>query len=220
MKQSALTFFVLLMILLSSCAVDRAENIGGTATIEPAVIPTSEPAQPPTSTVEATPELSLEESADRVINAMGQKDLKTVAEFVHPIMGVRFSPYGFIRAEHQVFMPEALSGLAGSDSVFLWGQYDGTGDPIRLTFNDYYKEFVYSSDFANAEAVAVNERLGDGNTLNNIQEFYPGSSFVEYHFSGFDPQYGGMDWQSLRLIFVQESDGWFLIGIVHDEWTI
>ena len=63
-------------------------------------------------------------------------------------------------------------------------------------------------------------RIGQGNSLNNIREFYPGSYFVEYHFSGFDPQYAGMDWQSLRLVFLEEDGVWLLVGIVHDQWTI
>jgi len=29
---------------------------------------------------------------------------------------------------------------------------------------------------------------------------------VEYHFPGIDPQYGGLDWRSLRLVF-QQSGG-------------
>ena len=41
---------------------------------------------------------------------------------------------------------------------------------------------------------------------------------MEYYFSGFDPQYGGMDWRSLRLVFAPHGEGWALVGIVHDEW--
>jgi hypothetical protein len=43
---------------------------------------------------------------------------------------------------------------------------------------------------------------------------------VEYHFSGFVEDYGGMDWVSLRLVFIEEEGSWFLVGIVHDQWTI
>jgi hypothetical protein len=164
--------------------------------------------------------VDLETAAAQVINALAEKDMARVADFVHPEMGLRFSPYGFVRAEHQVFMPGELASLVGSDQVYTWGAYDGTGDPIELTFDDYYQEFVYSSNFTNPEQMAVNERLGQGNSINNIGEFYPGTSFVEYHFSGFDEQYEGMDWESLRLVFVQEDGAWWLVGIVHDEWTI
>jgi hypothetical protein len=42
---------------------------------------------------------------------------------------------------------------------------------------------------------------------------------VEYYFPGFDPQYGGMDWRSLRLVFSDHGGTWYLAGIIHDEWT-
>jgi hypothetical protein len=42
---------------------------------------------------------------------------------------------------------------------------------------------------------------------------------VEYYFPGFDPQYGGMDWRSLKLVFSQADGSWNLAGIIHDEWT-
>ena len=167
-----------------------------------------------------TEEFTLEETSERVITALFQRDMQALAGFVHPERGVRFSPYAFVREEHQVFMPEALVGLLDSDTVYTWGIYDGSGMPIELTFSEYYQEFVYSSDFANAEQVAVNEVIGEGNTINNIGTFYPESSFVEYYFSGFDEQYEGMDWESLRLVFVQEDSTWYLVGIVHAEWTI
>jgi len=95
--------------------------------------------------------MDLEETAAQVINALAEKDMARVADFVHPEMGVRFSPYGFVREEHQVFMPGELAGLVGSDQVYTWGAYDGSGDPIDLTFDDYYLEFVYSSDFTNLQ---------------------------------------------------------------------
>jgi len=43
---------------------------------------------------------------------------------------------------------------------------------------------------------------------------------VEYHFPGIDPQYGGLDWRSLRLVFQQSGGEWYLVGIIHDQWTI
>lgn len=202
---------VVLMVFLVSCTSN-------------AVLETTQ-TEIPTATNTPTPEptdvvLTLEEMADIVVQALADKDLEAVAEFVHPEKGVRFSPYGYVMDEHQVFMPEVLPMLKDLDAVFTWGSYDGTGDPIELTFKDYYEEFIYSADFINAEEVAVNERVEQGNTINNIDEFFPGSSFVEYHFSGFDEQYGGMDWESLRLVFIEDNGQWFLVGIIHDQWTI
>ena len=206
MRQNILIMIGLLMLLLASC------------TSEP-VMETPLP-QEPTFTPEPPAPLTLEESAGQVINALAEKDLEIVAEFVHPEQGVRFSPYTYVEESHQVFGRDELAELPGSEEVFFWGYFDGTGDPIELPFDDYYERFVYSADFANPEAMAVDEELGISSMFNNINEFYPGASFVEYHFSGFEEDYGGMDWVSLRLVFLEEDGVWSLVGIVHDQWTI
>ena len=62
--------------------------------------------------------------------------------------------------------------------------------------------------------------MGQGNTLINSSEIYKDAIIIEYHFSGFDPQYEGMDWRSLRLAFEKVNDIWYLVGIIHDQWTI
>ncbi len=179
----------------------------------------------PTADAELAPEEpatadTLEEVADSVIRALAVMDLHTVAAYAHPTAGVRFSPYTDVLVEHLVFLPDQLIQLDESVEMLTWGYFDGTGEPIQITYPDYHREFVYPVDFANAEAVAVNQELGQSSMINNIDEFYPGSSFVEYHFSGFDPDFGGMDWRSLRLVFVVEGDTWYLVGIVSDQWTI
>lgn len=104
--------------------------------------------------------------------------------------------------------------------MYHWGAFDGSGEPIEMIFADYYKRFVYDHDYAQAEKTAVNQRLGQGNTLDNSREVYPGATIVEYHFSGFDPQYEGMDWRSLRIVLEEYDGQWYVVGIIHDEWTI
>jgi hypothetical protein len=104
--------------------------------------------------------------------------------------------------------------------VYHWGTYDGSGMPIELAFRQYYKEFVYDVDFARPDVVGFNERVGQGNSIDNIASAYPDGMTVEYHFEGFDPEYAGMDWRSLRLVFEEEDGIWYLVGVVHDQWTI
>ncbi|MDY6874121.1 MAG: hypothetical protein SVR81_09190 [Chloroflexota bacterium] len=229
MKTKNLIFLTLILLTLSACAPAVV-----TETIPTTAITTEVPTMGPTETETASPTetgiatetetptevMSLEATADLAVTALAEKDLAALADLVHPEMGVRFSPYAYVEEEQLVFMADQLPGLLGSDEVYHWGVYDGSGQPIDLTFSEYYDQFVYSLDLNNADETAVNERLGQGNSLNNIDEFYPDSSFVEYYINGIDPQYDGMDWQSLRLVFKQESDRWLLIGIVHDEWTI
>ena len=213
--------FILIMVFLPLYACAPASDSNHTITItEPGALPTETSSPRPTLTPFPPDPLTLEEAAQEVIHVLGDKDLEIVAEFVHPEMGVRFSPYTYVQDSHLVFMPDELPGLVGSDQVFEWGSFDGSGDPIELTFDEYYERFLYSADFANPEMMAVNEELGYSSMINNIADYYPGSSFVEYHFSGFEEDYGGLDWVSLRLVFIQEEGTWFLVGLVNDQWTI
>ncbi|MDD5470267.1 MAG: hypothetical protein PHO92_05750, partial [Candidatus Peribacteraceae bacterium] len=64
-----------------------------------------------------------------------------------------------------------------------------------------------------------NEPSARGNVLDNARDVYPGAQIVEYHFPGFDPQYEGMDWSSLRLVLEKFNSEWRLVGLIHDEWT-
>jgi len=164
--------------------------------------------------------------AAQAILALRDHDMAGLVRLVHPVKGVTFSPYTFVRSlqgapgeADLVFSREQLAGLWSDPTVYHWGSYEGSGEPIDLTFQAYYARFVYDVDFAQPEVVGFDEFVGQGNTINNIWEVYPLGVPVEYHFSGFDPQYGGMDWRSLRPVLEEVDGTWFLLGIVHDEWT-
>lgn len=164
---------------------------------------------------------AVKEAADTVIAALRDKDTETLAEYVHPDKGVRFTPYTYVSTKHDVvFYPEAARNLFSDENQYLWGSYDGTGWDILLTPAEYYDRFVYSHDFANAPQVGYNEFLSFGNMLENQFEVYPDAVIVEYYFPGFEAQYEGMDWKSLRLVFEQHQGSWKLVGIIHNEWTI
>ena len=135
--------------------------------------------------------------------------------------GVFFSPYGFIdTAKSKKLTAQDFLTSIKKNWILTWGTYDGTGDPIKLTVAAYLKKFVYNADYANAEAVAYNEVVKQGNSLNNLKDVFPGAPFIDYHFSGFDPKNAGMDWTSLRLVFKKENNDYFLIAIIHDQWTV
>lgn len=158
--------------------------------------------------------------ADQALAALKNRDLPLLAQLVHPQWGLRFSPYSYVLEDHQVFTASQLAGLMQDATVYQWGNYDGSGEPILLPFSEYFDRFVYRMDFANAPQSSYNQRLGYGNTIDNSREFYPGAVVVEYYFPGQDPQYGGMDWHSLRLVFQSEGERWYLVGVINDEWTI
>lgn len=192
----------------------KDQNVKLTAEVE--ILKTMIPEAPA-----ATSPPSLLSTALTVITLLENDDMTGLAPYVHPTLGLRFSPYGYVDlATAQVFTAAQIPGLLADSTVYTWGSYDGSGDPIQLTPAAYYAEFVYDEDYANPHMIGNNTVIGTGNTLINTVTVYPTASFVEFHFTGFDPQYSGMDWSSLRLIFENVGGNWLLIGIVHDAWTI
>ena len=157
----------------------------------------------------------------RVLQLLKDKNMDDLSDFIHPTKGVRFSPYGYVDIEnHLVFKAEEVNDLEDNTQVYTWGAYDGSGEDIELSFNDYYDKFIFDEDFSNPQIIGNNVIVGIGNSLVNIEEVYPDGRFVELHFEGFDPQYEGIDWRSLRLVFETVDGNWYLVGIVHDQWTI
>lgn len=156
-----------------------------------------------------------------VVAALQAKDMDHVAVYVHPEKGVRFSPYGHVNTDSDiVFQKKEFPSLMENNRIYHFGTFDGSGQPIDMTFRDYFQKFVYDVDFASPHMIGNNVIIGKGNTLENIHDVYPNATFVEFHFTGLDKQYNGMDWRSLRLVFEKQGEAWYLVGIVHDQWTI
>lgn len=163
---------------------------------------------------------SLLSTAINVIELIKSQDMMGLSAYVHPEAGIRFTPYFYVDTQiDQVFTEQEVAGLMQNNQIIEWGSFDGSGHPIELKFNDYYDLFVYDEDFANAEMIGNNIAIGKGNVLDNVDIAYPNGSFIEFHFSQIDPQYEGMDWRSLRLVFEELEGAWYLVGIIHGQWT-
>lgn len=159
-------------------------------------------------------------SGAQVIELIKERDMEGLEQYVHPSKGVRFTAYPNINlAEDQVFQADELAGVLESPEIYIWGDYDGSGDPIEFNFSDYYDQFIYDVDFANPHQIGNNVILGEGNLIDNVAEAYSGASFLEFYFSGFNSEYEGMDWKSLKLVFEEEEGLWYLVGVVHGQWT-
>lgn len=157
-----------------------------------------------------------------ILIALKNKNYSALAEFIDPVSGVRFSPYGFVDTiRNVIFSKEQFAEQAGSSKQdkIVWGYFDGSGDTINMTLNEYIAKFVYDVDFSKPETRKINEFIGHGNSLNNLLAVYKNCDFTESHFSGFEKKYEGMDWRSLRLVFKERDGKFFLVGVVHDQWT-
>ena len=157
--------------------------------------------------------------AYQILHYLNDRDYKQLGEQVHNVKGVIFSPYAFVYEDAVSFTAEGLKNVDPKE-VFVWGLFDGIGDPMNLSVADYFDRFVFDHNFIQAPLIGIDNLVHTGNTIVNLEEAFPGARFVEFHFPGFNPDYGGIDWASLRLVFEQAGGQWMLIGVVHDCWTI
>lgn len=163
----------------------------------------------------------VKELATTIIYLLKDKKLSEVAEYIHPESAMLFSPYAYVSEESYVFSKSEYLALIVSSKKYSFGVMSAEdGGDEELTFDEYFNRFVYNVDYTNAPQIAYNQFLGFGNSLNNLKEFFPNAHFVEYYFPGFDEKYDGMDWQTLRLVFQEYEGQFYLIAIVHDQWTI
>jgi hypothetical protein len=207
--------FIMVIMLLAACGTNA--NHADTASPSPHTDPTDKMTDNPS---EPTVPATAEDAASAVILALKEADMTALKSYIHPVKGLLFSPYAHIdTATANVFPAADLPDMTDS-TVYNWGSYDGSGEPISLTFQQYYDKFVYDKDFLHSEAVGIDEIKGVGNTLVNIKEVYPSSFIMDYYFSGFDEQYEGMDWESLILVLEKTNGAWYVSAIVHSQWTI
>jgi uncharacterized coiled-coil protein SlyX len=186
---------------------------------EPAETPEPEPEpEEPQGPVQGA---SLLSTSLEVLDLLKDMDMAGLSNFVHSTQGLRFTPYDYVDTQSDLLFTAAqVAGLAQDNTVYLWGSFDGSGNPISQNYAIYHQSFVYDQDFLNPHIVGINNKIGTGNMINNVDTAYPNGQFVEFHFTGFDPQYEGMDWKSLKLVFEDDGGMWYLVGIIHGQWTI
>lgn len=152
---------------------------------------------------------------------LAQGQYEKITPFIHPIKGLRFSMYAYVQPESdKVFSREQFDTyLKQSRIKFTWGQTDGQGDWYITPLPDYLTSWVKAKYFNNISPT-YNQFQGSGNSLNNLQETYPNAEFVEFYNPGVNPEYQGMDWRALRLVFEEYQGHYYLVAIINDQWTV
>ena len=158
--------------------------------------------------------------AAEVLHVLRVKDFSALATYVHPLLGVRFSPYAYINtATDLLFTREDVLNFATNDTVYTWGTEAGSGFSIDRTVVDYWDRYVTPQDPSPAWEVLSDSTQKASNTIDNFAEVFPEAVYLEYYQPGTET-YGHLDWRSLRLGFQRSSDGGlYLVAIIHDEWT-
>jgi hypothetical protein len=182
--------------------------------------PDAEPASVAAPTApEATPPAALEAASARAqaaVRALRDRDWNALAALVDPERGVRFSPYSYVD-DHDVRLTAAQLITSWRDErKRRWGSFDGTGDPIDLSFAAYYRRFLYDADFARGGPRPAGFAE---NTSDNASERYgAGAVIVEFYLPPSEPD--GYDWRALRIALARRAETYYVVGIIHAQWTI
>jgi len=152
--------------------------------------------------------------------AFKQRDGPALATIAHPSRGVRFSPYAYLQGTNITLSAAQLRTGYTDRTKRIWGITDGRGDPIIMTFADYTGSYIYARDFAASSQTAYNKTIGAGNTIDNTAAVYPDAILFEAYDPGPDPALKDVQWQCVRLLFERSGTRWYLVSIVHGEWTI
>lgn len=210
--KNMLVYCTAFVMINSGCNSNREQKIS------PEVVAKTDTV--PTVPVIINKDSLLVSTGQEILMLLKNKHYDRLVNYFAPGDSVHFSPYGFIGSGTQTLTAKDFMADLSSNKKINWGTYDGSGEPIELSLKEYLEKFVYNADFLNAEKTGIDKFIGSGNSLNNLKNIYPDARFIEYHFSGFDKKFGGMDWTSLRLVFKEKDNAFFLQAIVHDQWTI
>jgi len=154
-----------------------------------------------------------------ILQTIKEKNYAKLSKYIDPDLGIRFSPYGYVDTTEDVKLSvkDFEDLITNKNKKIKWGTFDGSGDPIEFSLTEYFKRFIYDVNFLNPEKLSLN---GGGTGFNNIDSIYKGHPYTDSYFSGFDKKYEGMDWRSLILVFRNNKNNFYLIGIIHNQWTI
>ena len=163
----------------------------------------------PTKVVALSPKKAeeiLRSKALLTIKAIKFRHLKLLSTLIHPEKGIRFSPHAYI-TNGVVLDRNNLVSDYEKNIKYNWG-ISNDMVPINLGFQEYYDNYVYDQDYANADKISFNEKVLRKNIIDNARKIYPNSIMVDFKILEY------VNKEMLRLIFEKEIQDWYLVAIV------
>lgn len=195
-----------------------ATSSGGAVT---SVTTTEETPSSAKETLHPSDSWSLLQTAFLAVNAIESQDYSTLSNMVHKEKGLRFTPFSTVNLEHDIILSrEDIKDLEQSTTLYSWGSYIGSSEPLSLSISQYFQKIVSPISYSKAPYIAIDSVLLSGNALENVSEAYPDGRFVDFSFRSIDPELAGQDWSSLKLVFEISEDAWYLTGLIKSQWTV
>ena len=175
---------------------------------------------PSVSVVSDMSQQTLRQQALRIQRALANNDFSRITDDIHPTRGVRFSMYAYVHLDKdKVFSREQFAQYLNQSKIrFTWGELDGAGEALVVPLPEYLDTWIDGKKYNNAR-ITVNTFESRGNMINNVNEAYPNSDVVDFHYKGSD-KYDGIDWRGMRLVFDEYQGRRYLVGIINDRWTV
>jgi len=209
---------MLLIFSLVSCETSPEDESNDAQSQDEQVV-TDEESEEEENVQEEEAKMTAIEFAKYIAKSLNEKSFEKWNKFTAE--KVYFSPYAYVDTTEIVSLNQSeFNELLESDKKILWGNFDGTGDEIKMSLEKYFDRFV--TDF---NLTAENNQLlkdtipARGNELNNVKEIFPNSTVIEIHKTASEESMG-MDWRSLMLVIEKIEGSWKLKALVHNEWTI
>jgi len=155
--------------------------------------------------------------ARKIYKSIKEKNYTSIAQYIHPDAGLRFSPYCFVQSSlNFVYKKDKYLKELEQNSKLYWGEEDASGDSIVMTMKDYFANHVTGSYLDPLEPY----ELTAGTTMSdNTEEIFTGCSSVNFVYPG-SKEHDGMDWKSLTMFFKKYENNYYLVGLVNNAWAI
>lgn len=170
------------------------------------------PQGPDVPAVRGTRTDALATAAESVRRAMAAADFPALAELVDSGAGVSI--------EGTVVTAAQVRAAASDPTVRTWGFQPATDIPVRATLAEQVRAVAGRTALTSPDVIGFDVRIsGPGGIVTDcVAECFPGGHRVEYHYSGSPGEFGGLDWDSVTLVFALQGTGPKLVGLVGDQW--
>jgi hypothetical protein len=152
----------------------------------------------------------------KALFALSSMELNTLSEYVLEDSGLTISSYCGGKYN---FKKQFLKNFTKTDkTIFHFGAYDGSGEDIDLTLNDYIQKCVYTADFLNTKPIDLIKAIQSGKTFisndyDNILIEHPNCFIKSFHCAT-------DEWKILDIVFIQYKEKWYIAEIRQRCWTI
>lgn len=164
--------------------------------------------------------LELYEIAMEAAECLKQGDYASLANMVHPVYGVYFSPTPTVNfRNNQLFDASDVASFSDNKNTYVWGSSGEDQMPIEMDVESYISTYVYDYDYVNASLISINSPAKTGNSLENVSESFSNAQYIDLCFPGTaENEYN--DWRILRLVFEGYDGILRLTAIIHSQYTM